>query len=107
MVKCFFDISKSWTKDPENKALLEHEQLHFDITELFTRKLRKQLSELKDPCGKDSGKIQTIYDRNFEEMNKYQQRYDQETEHSVKELVQKGWEEKVKRELAQLLDYSS
>ena len=97
VAKAFFDKSKSWTKAADNKELLAHEQLHFDITELFTRKLRKKLSELNDPCGKDSKKVQGIYDKNFEELNRYQIRYDKETEHSMIETTQKTWEEKIKR----------
>lgn len=106
-VKCFFDNRKSWTKAPDNESLLEHEQLHFDITELFTRKLRKKLAKLADPCGNDSHKVQGIYDRNFEEMNSYQRRYDKETEHSVDEKAQKEWEEKVERELLELNQFAS
>ncbi len=107
VVKCFFDKSKSWTKAEDSEHLLRHEQLHFDITELFTRKLRKKLAELEDPCGRNSGKVQGIYDRNFDEMNRYQKRYDKETKHSINESAQKIWEERVKRELEEFEAFAS
>ncbi|MDP6909549.1 MAG: hypothetical protein QF371_08585, partial [Flavobacteriales bacterium] len=45
-VESFFNPYKSWSKNHTSDYLLEHEQLHFDITELFARKLRKQLQIL-------------------------------------------------------------
>src|SRR5690606_30202906 len=47
-VLSFFNPENSWVKPgSDNKYLLQHEQLHFDITELHARKLRKKLSEIK------------------------------------------------------------
>ncbi|HSP39953.1 MAG TPA: hypothetical protein VLN46_00870, partial [Gillisia sp.] len=55
-VTSYFNPKLSWVKiDSDNDYLLKHEQLHFDITELHARKLRKKLAEvnsvtlLKDP----------------------------------------------------------
>jgi hypothetical protein len=104
---CYFRPSKSWTKTRESDRLLAHEQLHFDITELFTRKLRKKLSEMDADCEKMHRAIGKIYDSNYNELLRYQQQYDRETQHSIKEEEQLRWEKKVKEELKALSDYSS
>lgn len=41
---CYFQKYRSWSKTNDT-ITLEHEQLHFDIQELYTRKLRKLFSE--------------------------------------------------------------
>ncbi len=35
-----FDKTKSWTKTDTSAHILNHEQRHFDITEIYTRKIR-------------------------------------------------------------------
>ena len=47
-VSAYFYPTRSWYK-PEvcNDVTLMHEQLHFDITELYARKMSKQLAETK------------------------------------------------------------
>ena len=107
VVKCYFTPSKSWTKDKESSYLLRHEQLHFDITELFARKLRKQLAVFGNDCNKLSKHIQEYYDRNYKEFVAYQDAYDLETEHSINKEKQAFWEAKVERELEELRPYSS
>ena len=42
-IKVFFDKNKSWAKETTNSELLMHEQIHFNITELWARKFRQQL----------------------------------------------------------------
>ncbi|MGC4056622.1 MAG: hypothetical protein QM743_00655 [Chitinophagaceae bacterium] len=50
-VYCFFDRSASWARPAEtDAALLAHEQLHFDITECYTRILKAKL----EACKRDS-----------------------------------------------------
>ena len=75
-VTCHFKKKESWTRNTESMELLAHEQVHFDITELFARKLRKKLADLAEPCGKGASKVQGIYNDNFKNLNEYQVRYD-------------------------------
>ncbi len=107
VVKSYFNPHKSWTKDKESAYLLSHEQLHFDITELFVRKLRKQLAIFENDCGKLSNHIQEYYDRNYKEFVAYQDAYDRESRHSIDTEKQVYWERKVERELNELRSYSS
>ncbi len=107
IVKCFFNTEKSWTKDTESDYLLAHEQLHFDITELFVRKLRKQLAKFGDDCQKLNTHIEEYYNRNYREFVTYQDQYDRETEHSLNRSQQAYWQQKVARELEALKPYAS
>lgn len=107
IVKCFFDRTKSWTKDTESVYLLAHEQLHFDITELFVRKLRKQLVALGSDCRQLNEHIEKFYNENYKDYVAYQDAYDRETHHSLNKEKQAFWEEKVKQELEELREFTS
>jgi len=106
-LNCYFSPSRSWTKVKDSDRLLAHEQLHFDITELFTRKLRKKLSEMDGDCGKMNRTIGKVYDANYQELLRYQQQYDRETQHSIREEEQLRWERKVREELEALEAFRS
>jgi len=107
VVKCYFTPDKSWTKDKQSAYLLRHEQLHFDITELFVRKLRLQLARFGNNCEALSKHIEEYYQRNYKEFVAYQAAYDQESEHSLNKEKQAYWEAKVARELAELKNLAS
>lgn len=107
VVTCYFNPHNSWTKDKQSAYLLKHEQIHFDITELFVRKLRAQLANLGNDCEALSKHIDEYYKRNYKEFVAYQDRYDQESEHSLNKEKQAYWEQKIARELAELSSYAS
>ncbi len=106
-IYCYFNVNKSWTKEIDSDDLLQHEQLHFNITELYTRMLRKKLSELSDPCGKDIKLLDKIYSNIFKACADRQDDYDRESEHSLNDEQQKIWTEKIARELKEIEKYSS
>ena len=107
LVTCHFKKKESWTRTTESDALLAHEQLHFDATELFARKLRKKLTELNDPCSKGSGRVQGIYNSNFKELHDYQEQYDKQTKHGLNAKEQAEWFLKVAKGLKELEDFAS
>jgi predicted secreted Zn-dependent protease len=107
VISCYYNPNRSWTKSKDSDYLLAHEQLHFDITELFVRKLRKQLAEFGNDCEGLSKHIEDYYNRNYKEFVAYQDRYDRETKHSLNKEKQQFWEEKVSRELKELKSYAS
>ncbi|MEM0997362.1 MAG: DUF922 domain-containing protein [Bacteroidota bacterium] len=96
-----FVPDKSWVKE-ESDALLRHEQLHFDITELHARKIRKYFGELRYPCRLGQRGINSAAQRLIRESSAMQQRYDRETNHSLREEEQVRWERYVARELTDL-----
>ena len=104
----YFNKNMSWVKDgARSERLLEHERLHFDITELYTRKFIQQVRQLNDPCGRDVEKIQHMYEDNMNDYNAFQNRYDRETKHSIDQEAQKEWNERVQNQLKQLEMFSS
>jgi len=107
-VKCFFVSNKSWVKKRYigDVELLKHEQLHFDITELFTRKFRKELSTMNF-TENVKAEIKAVYKRLTSEKVTVQEQYDSETDHSKNEQAQKVWQLKIDSELQKLLEFAS
>lgn len=94
-VDCYFYPSLSWVKpDQVTKSLLAHEQLHFDISELHARIMRKRLGQYKvgKNIRRDLHKMYKVIERMRINM---QEQYDIDTDHSNNKEMQKKWERKV------------
>lgn len=99
-VKNVFYNHGSWVlPEGRNDYVLKHEQIHFDITEIYTRKLRKALIEANITANKFD-KAQAIFETIKSEWKNRQEYYDYQTEHGVREETQKEWEAIVQLELA-------
>jgi hypothetical protein len=90
-VKSVFLLDESWSKDKTSAPLLLHEQLHFDLTEIYARKIRQELYNLKDACGEDNAHISAIVNRIFEEWKEEQNKYDEECNHGLNKEAQQKW----------------
>lgn len=87
--------------------ILAHEQGHFDITEIFARRLNEALQNYqfnKKTFKKDIGQI---YQSIVSEKEEYQKIYDSETDHSRNRKVQYDWLEKIDSLLAETQAYSN
>jgi hypothetical protein len=105
-ITCTFDPTKSWGR-VKNDLILAHEQGHFDITEIYARKLKQALTGYtfnEKTAGKDIG---PIYSRLMNEHVKMQADYDRESDHSRKAVPQQQWLVKIARELEDLKAYSN
>jgi len=102
-----FDKSQSWTSDTTKTLLLSHEQLHFDVSELFARKMRKGIQELRTKKITDRNQYEALISQTLRELNNYQDEYDKGTFHGAIDIIQYEWEKKVKIELDRLNDYAS
>ncbi|HPF12292.1 MAG TPA: DUF922 domain-containing protein [Flavobacteriaceae bacterium] len=94
----------SWVnKRTEN--LLRHEQTHFDIAELFARKLRKRFETLKS----QGEKRFSVYYSEFKEYSalcrEMQKKYDRETQHGNDFQANDTWKELIQKELGSFRDY--
>lgn len=100
-VKSFFNKNKSWYYPHLiNDHILQHEQTHFDISELHARILRKRLNEKK--FTKDvENEIQIIYTRMEEQRTAMQRRFDSETNHSQNIKKEEQWRTYVAKQLQQ------
>ena len=105
-VDCYFERQDSWVK-PEKKtdALLNHEQLHFDIAEYFSRKLRREFQQNSFTIQNYKSKSTAIFDKNFAEYKSQQRAYDEETHHGSKPEEQAQWDERVRGLLAKSESY--
>jgi hypothetical protein len=106
-VRCRFITEKSWVR-PEAKSasVLKHEQLHFDITELYARILRKELEEA-DLTIRDQAKAVQLFNTVSKQHNLRQKNYDKATEHGLNEISQSEWEAMILMELSRLEAYKS
>jgi hypothetical protein len=106
-VHAHFYPSKSWyIKEESDDYILAHEQLHFDITELYARKFRKQIVELKVTNNLKTD-LRRLHDNINKEVAVAQRLYDKESNNSVNREFQAKWNKDVKRELAKLEAYKS
>lgn len=107
-VKCYFIKSQSWTKDKSSKALLSHEQLHFDIAELSARQIRYEFKNyIGSSTSDDSNNLEDIIYRCWNTRDSLGHLYDKETAHCTISGKQKEWELKIAKELKALVSYSS
>ena len=108
-LNAYFLKNQSWRqKDFTDDFVLQHEQTHFDMAEVYTRKLRKKISETKfKDTKKAMTEIQKMYNETFGELKAYQKTYDEETKHSVNKEAQIRWNKKIADELQSLNAYTN
>ena len=107
-VQSYFLPGESWVKPGKNSAhLLAHEQLHFDITELHARKLRKAMQEFDVSTPNLKPALQNLY-KNIEASRAgMQKQFDAESRHSMDAEAQLRWQNSIKEEMEELEAYSS
>jgi len=99
-VHSVFNTRESWVVlKGRNDYVLRHEQIHFDITEIYTRKLRKELIDAK-VTNENVERAKVIFDKVYNELSERQKRYDNETKYGDKKETQEHWEAIVEIELA-------
>jgi hypothetical protein len=108
-VEAVFLCNKSWKKlNWCSPSVLAHEQKHFDIDELYARKLRKLIKEEKYSSYE---KLKTISDSLYnvidKEMDVYQDKYDDETDGSMNGDKQREWQKKINAEIEALSAYKN
>lgn len=107
-VETFFYPEGSWVQ-PASKSdyLLKHEQLHFDISELHARKLRKLLENLDaSKINKDSRNyLNKLYENIDKERSAMQIAFDKESNHSLNKEAELKWQQFIKEELNKFNQY--
>ncbi len=110
-IPCYFYKNSSWSKSKskrqESISLLKHEQLHFDITELMARRIRKEFSEYKSyNLSSTYYELKKLYDHfDNDERLRINTSYDEQTAHGTIIEKQKEWEKKIENELYKLRKY--
>ena len=91
-----FEKKLSWSKDKKSVGLLKHEQLHFDISELMVRKMKKILLSKKYKSIKEiQNFVHDAFREGETERKKLNNLYDKETDHSINKEKQREWEDKI------------
>ena len=99
-IDTFFYPTKSWYQPAVCDAIiLSHEQLHFDISELFARKMKKRLEAETFTSDTVKSKVKSIYREILDELNDFQNRYDTETNFSRNLAKQEEWKLQIENAL--------
>ena len=105
-IQSMFSRTRSWGLH-KTDYILSHEQGHFDIAEVFARKLHKKMSEFKFDKRTYQKNLGKIYDEVVEEKTEMQNDYDRETRHSINKEKQAQWIKKIEKLLEEYEDYSN
>ncbi len=108
-IEAVFFCNKSWKRESWiNDQVLTHEQKHFDIVELYARKLRKLISGKKYSSYSNLKSVSdSLYKVIDKEMDVYQDKYDDETDASMNGDKQREWNKKIAAEVEALSEYKS
>lgn len=104
-ISCEFDKNGSWGRI-KTDYILAHEQGHFDIAEIFARKLNKSLRTYRFNANTVQKEVPNLYQDLMKEETAWQNQYDNETDYSRNHAQQERWLEKIDRELSRLSQYA-
>ena len=94
-VAAFFLRNKSWRMLWADSIALKHEQLHFDISEIFARALTEELARLIPSRSSLKQDVRDCLKKIIAEKEDMQNLYDEETNFGRINICQKKWEEKL------------
>jgi hypothetical protein len=103
---------ESWVKpdvvadSTKSARMLRHEQTHFDLTEVFVRRLRKSFVDLYQPCRRTTADLDTLVTGYLQAEKAEQQRYDAETSHGLVASAQATWDHQVASQLTELAAFA-
>jgi len=106
IVEAKFFPENSWMrKNARTAHILQHEQLHFDITEWHARQLRKTLSSMEF-ANTDEKKLKTIIQKHLYNWQQAQATYDSETRHGLDTVAQLKWKQYITKSLSETMEYA-
>jgi len=104
-VYAYFNPKLSWIKF-KNKNLLNHEQVHFDIIEIYSRKLVKELLKIKKVNHTHSD-LKNLQKEIVHEKDLFSQEYDNQTNFSINIVMQNKWTNNINKILDSLKEYKT
>ena len=111
-VQTIFQPNRSWvtyriiSSGLASRAGIKHEQIHFDLAEVYARRIRKMLRELRDPCPRSDEELAGLVEQVIKDHWTAQRRYDTETENGQLEGKQNDWEKRIAAELSALTPFA-
>jgi Bacterial protein of unknown function (DUF922) len=101
-----FSKTRSWGLH-KTAYILSHEQGHFDLAEVYARKLYKKVQEYRFHKKNYRKDLQKIYQEVLDEKEEMQNKYDRETNHSINKEKQAEWLKKIEKMLEEYKDYAN
>lgn len=108
LIEATFNPSNSWKHPEKTKGLqINHEQSHFDIAEIYARKLRKEFRENVKTEKDYQLKFKLIYQLLYGEFLDYENYYDKITKRGTNAEKQKELEAEIKPQIKKLEPYKN
>lgn len=101
-----FSRTRSWGLH-KTDYILSHEQGHFDIAEIFARKLHRDMSRYQFSKNSFRKDLKKIYEDVTKEKEEMQNDYDKETRHSINKAKQAEWFLKIEKMLDDLQGFAN
>jgi len=104
-----FNPMESWTRYPKmerQEIALDHEKRHFDITEIYARKIRKAIASAHFTSGNFNNSLNSLFKDLTSQHRAEQNKYDHETRHSMDTAQQQKWDKWIDEQLESLSNYS-
>jgi Bacterial protein of unknown function (DUF922) len=105
-INSYFSKTRSWGLH-KTPYILSHEQGHFDIAEIFARKLHKEMSSYVFNKKTYQKELKKIYEDVSEDKDEMQNEYDKETNHSINKEKQAAWLKKIETLLKEYEPWSN
>ena len=109
-IKAVFVTNESWIVQKDS-LMLKHEQVHFDIAEVYARKIRKAIDSLAKLEVSNVDLYKTILEKYYQQCDSYNDKYDNDVYTVINDDVeyrfeeQDRWIEKIAKELDELKEY--
>ncbi len=100
-----FSRDRSWGLH-KTEYILSHEQGHFDIAEIFARKLNMKMSNYRFDRKTYDKDLRKIYQEIIDGKEEMQDKYDKETNHSINKVRQEEWLKKISEMLEEYKAYA-
>jgi len=104
-VRCVFLPQQSWSKNKISEKLLRHEQLHFDLTEVHARQLRKTLAGMGTTCNAFKAELTPTISAAFKAWKAEQRLFDASCSHGLNKAEEQVWAENIALRLQELAAY--
>ena len=104
-IACRFAKKRSWGLI-KNDWILNHEQGHFDISELYARYLHEAIAEYPLDLKNLKSDLDQLYQEYMEYKEEFQNQYDEETNFSRNKEKQIEWSNKINDLLLEMEDFA-
>lgn len=98
--KAYMLKTSSWGRaDTRTAYALNHEQRHFDITKIIVERFKRKMHPDSLTLEDYNSIAQYQFIESYRELNRMQNQYDDETNHSINQAAQERWNQKIDEEL--------